>query len=506
MLSSRLTPAFPLRRFISTGESLLVKRYTDPSRIGQQHIVRTLDRNRLKREDFVDLTRKDFSFEKRVRIAVKLKNGNLLPGYVQFEGRDRFPPGTKGFFYYYYEPMGPILQNGVRFRITQSPDPGSFQSGRDLIRSSNRAPWTLNIRALSIAQIGRFMPLRELAIQDDFLQLEDFEKTGLPSTPKVRTISTLDRKLLKPSDCLHISGRREPEFRRHDPPHTLSRIFYGSAVFPPKTTGFLYFHHDERLPILTGKLRFRLVPSGNPEHFDQGKDLQSLRGEPWNMHAFQIADQWKDSLGLNEQLFKDGQVDFAKAVFEIVRRIPNGGLQKSTKSQALYYLEQPFVVDRSKKHTKLALVTPERLERIKVTGLFPDMVSKRKSSGRVVVRFEKIGDSQDPKKFAVHARVLKFIDPISPAKPGARVGEIITTADGLNIQLLKMNDGSSDTRGYQGLKCLPRFPHIEPNLDVFEDGKTTQPKTKSAEQIQGENVSGENVPGENVPGETPLKE
>ncbi|RDB30810.1 hypothetical protein Hypma_005772 [Hypsizygus marmoreus] len=74
-----------------------------------------------------------------------------------------FPPGTRGFLYYYSDPKLPSIAGELRFRITPSSDPGTFYHGNDLLRA-NGTPWS--IRLLPIAVQHLHSGLRRLLLKD----------------------------------------------------------------------------------------------------------------------------------------------------------------------------------------------------------------------------------------------------------------------------------------------------------------------------------------------------
>ena len=71
-----------------------------------------------------------------------------------------FPPNTKGFLYYFMSPEKPRIAGEVRFRVTSSDDPASFESGSDLLKP-NGQPWSRPVYFLSKFYVPLYEKLRE---------------------------------------------------------------------------------------------------------------------------------------------------------------------------------------------------------------------------------------------------------------------------------------------------------------------------------------------------------
>lgn len=135
-------------------------------------------------------------------------------------------------------------------------------------------------------------------------------------------IGTLDPLRLGPSDIVTLSGnltaiwdrenllrRTEPtrsgslwKFPAHTPEcrrsHGASTVLYYGIVgaskgevrpFPPGTKGWLYYHRPPSRPLISGVIRFRLVPSTHEYDFSSGTDLHFHSGLPFSIHMIQIA-------------------------------------------------------------------------------------------------------------------------------------------------------------------------------------------------------------------------
>ncbi|KZT24300.1 hypothetical protein NEOLEDRAFT_1179298 [Neolentinus lepideus HHB14362 ss-1] len=113
-------------------------------------LLRTLDSQELSSEDFVVLSG---------RASVTLKPRSQL----LYSSAHYFPDDTQGFFYWHTEPGAPALAGQVRFRVTNSKDPASFQGGQDL-RLLGGDPWRVSL--FSVASCTRYKVLRSVLLSD----------------------------------------------------------------------------------------------------------------------------------------------------------------------------------------------------------------------------------------------------------------------------------------------------------------------------------------------------
>jgi hypothetical protein len=78
-----------------------------------------------------------------------------------------YPPGTKGFLYYFMSLEKPRIAGELRFRVASSDDPASFQSGSDLMKPNGQA-WSRPLIVLSKLYPPLYGKLREeLLVPDD---------------------------------------------------------------------------------------------------------------------------------------------------------------------------------------------------------------------------------------------------------------------------------------------------------------------------------------------------
>jgi hypothetical protein len=89
----------------------------------------------------------------------------------------------------------------------------------------------------------------------------------LPSSPR---ISTLDRKRLKLSDCMHLSPRTHLTIRFLS---DMRATYLHTRYTYPTSPAFLYYHLPPGLPDTAGEVRIQLTPDSDPKNFDGGIDL-----------------------------------------------------------------------------------------------------------------------------------------------------------------------------------------------------------------------------------------
>jgi hypothetical protein len=88
-----------------------------------------------------------------------------------------YPPNTKGFLYYSMSPEKPRIAGELRFRVTSSDDPASFESGSDLLRPDG-LPWSRPLYILS----KYYPPLYEKLREEQFIP-DDLDRV-LAALPK----------------------------------------------------------------------------------------------------------------------------------------------------------------------------------------------------------------------------------------------------------------------------------------------------------------------------------
>ena len=90
-----------------------------------------------------------------------------------------FPPDTKAFLYYSTPPGKPRIAGELRLRVTSSDNPGSFESGSDLLMI-NGQPWFRPLYTLSKYITPLYEKLREDKLIPDDLDavLSTFPRKG----------------------------------------------------------------------------------------------------------------------------------------------------------------------------------------------------------------------------------------------------------------------------------------------------------------------------------------
>lgn len=134
-----------------------------------------------------------------------------------------------------------------------------------------------------------------------------------------RTISTLNPKLLEPSDLLDLSQMLFFSMRfPHSKQHSVAKVTCG--VVRPKgapaqvipfldcSKGFLYYHTPSHPAPLEGSLQLRITPDNVPSSFAAGQDLLLPSGFPWQVLLPQVMCGVEFSM-IRDQLLLRGPCD-----------------------------------------------------------------------------------------------------------------------------------------------------------------------------------------------------
>jgi len=89
---------------------------------------------------------------------------NLNHEFVYYTSGIRFPPGTKGVFYYYQPPALPPIAGELRLRICD--DPSQFASGRDLEADSGKH-W--NVPLINIVRAANYKQIRRHLLEEGLI-------------------------------------------------------------------------------------------------------------------------------------------------------------------------------------------------------------------------------------------------------------------------------------------------------------------------------------------------
>jgi hypothetical protein len=115
--------------------------------------------------------------------------------FMSESGKQRylpFPPHTKVFLYYFTSPKKPPIAGELRFRVTSSDDPASFESGSDLLKP-NGHPWSRPLFVVSRFYTPLYEKLREeRLVPDDLDAVLSTLPQRLPSYGRGQYLYTLN--------------------------------------------------------------------------------------------------------------------------------------------------------------------------------------------------------------------------------------------------------------------------------------------------------------------------
>ncbi|KAK6975068.1 hypothetical protein R3P38DRAFT_3128011 [Favolaschia claudopus] len=180
------------------------------------------------------------------------------------------------------------------------------------------------------------------------------------------------------------------------------------SVFPPGSSGFLYFYRPQYSMPCEGGLRFRLADS--PEDFESAQDLISPNGLPWQISLPQIS--CREHYHLRDQLLLESlvsryQISRCRHLFRDVNQIFSHNL--------IFRLNQEFSVNF--RALSLVVVGRDKIHRLVLPHLFDcqtDNVRWYPWAGSAIAHFEKSTNPQYEGKRVVHLRVVRIIVPVSP--------------------------------------------------------------------------------------------
>ncbi|KAF8074029.1 hypothetical protein FPV67DRAFT_782790 [Lyophyllum atratum] len=238
-----------------------------------------------------------------------------------------------------------------------------------------------------------------------------------------RVLGTLDPQRIQPQDFIDVSDYRRPCVKFRSQSGTLRYASVPtsrgslSAPFPPKSHGFLYYHHDPKLPPTTGEIRLRLAPHNDPV-FQNGEDLKAVDGSPWAISLLRMTKAYYEPFRI--QLLEEGLLD------SNLMRVIQEGLSRNyfhPHGTYIHYLGHPFPLDIAHFNHVVRIFTPQKLGVMAIAGMFND---KRKEntegmvpySGRILVRFERSTLPQHAGSRFLVLRVLDILEPIKVVCPG----------------------------------------------------------------------------------------
>ncbi|KAI0636051.1 hypothetical protein C8Q77DRAFT_1101092 [Trametes polyzona] len=150
-----------------------------PELLPSKTIFSTLSPDNLREGDWVDLSRlSHYAFK-----ALQTVDGRTRPveltrltyHHIHRGEPIPFPENTQGFFYFAPHAEHDIAGE-IRFRITKSRSPDSFQEGEDLLAPNALLPWRMPVlRMLDSRRAHYFKPIVDLLVRERHILREDVE-------------------------------------------------------------------------------------------------------------------------------------------------------------------------------------------------------------------------------------------------------------------------------------------------------------------------------------------
>jgi hypothetical protein len=140
---------------------------------------------------------------------------------------------------------------------------------------------------------------------------------------------------------------------------------YQGRPYPPDTNAFLYYTTPLGRPRIAGELRFRVISSDDPS-FASGSDLLRTNGQPWS-RPLHILPQCYPVI--YEKLREEGLIpDDLHAVLSAFPKKSS----KYSRSQHLFTLHDPFIIDLNSSTRVLYMITEKGRERFPFRSIFSD--------------------------------------------------------------------------------------------------------------------------------------
>ncbi|KAF8074061.1 hypothetical protein FPV67DRAFT_784793 [Lyophyllum atratum] len=245
--------------------------------------------------------------------------------------------------------------------------------------------------------------------------------------PQIRELRNLDPQRIQPQDFIDISNYKQPRvmvgshrgYLRYTTVQVETSRGSKPVPFPPKSHGFLYYHHDPKLPPTTGEVRFRLTSHDDPAQFHRGDDLIGAHGGPWAIGVLAMTKAYLEPFRI--RLLKDNLFDS-----DLMRLIQDNASRYRfyPKGTYLHSLEQPFSLDLARRRSHpMHIFTPHATGAILINSTFADLrkehtKSRLPYSGRILVRFERSTLPEHAGTRSLVLRVLDIQDPIKVVIPG----------------------------------------------------------------------------------------
>ncbi|KAF5351382.1 hypothetical protein D9758_008019 [Tetrapyrgos nigripes] len=156
--------------------------------------------------------------------------------------------------------------------------------------------------------------------------------------------------------CKHIIYQWEPSIPGQH--HTL-------YPFPENTHGFFYYYHPENAPLFAGCIRFRICPSNDTRTFQDGQDLLTLNGLPWEISNWVFALN-KTFRPWGEEMVENGVI--RPGTLELCSKLASQAqLRQPPVHPILYCLKQPFLMPLGEMKVNFWIADEKNIMRIELT-------------------------------------------------------------------------------------------------------------------------------------------
>ncbi|KZP27523.1 hypothetical protein FIBSPDRAFT_1040078 [Athelia psychrophila] len=353
----------------------------------------------------------------------------ILPKYHVEKGlRVLFPAGCRGFLY---------LSNAdeaqsswqIRFRVTDSDSPESFESGTDLLRPDQK-PWSVTLKSLGET---KSVVLQELLLKDglisdapvslDVNSDDPFINRSLQPPARPRSVQTLDHTRLCPSDYLDLAGLKYPTISTQNANFRVgyTAIGHNRIPFPPSARGFLYLRASAEEPQIMWQIRFRITDNDSPESFKSGSDLLYPNQTSWFISLAALKSDRKEYFALRELLVRH-ELDIEHLVEKCIAG--HGPISRPI----INSLGQLFHVDFGYQAFKLEFVGfgEDSAFECRITSPLCTFVSPSGTdhtikqtpyAGSALCCFEAYSSPSSTHPNTLALRIMKMVTPVSTVKP-----------------------------------------------------------------------------------------
>ena len=185
----------------------------------------------------------------------------------------------------------------------------------------------------------------------------------------------MDQRRLSPTDWLDLSGhtQRSIIFRHKLNGDGRWTSYYrriltdGRLPFPPRSSGFFYYHQPPGAPLFSGEVRFRLTPNNLPESFNQGEDCLAPEGDAWKIPLF-VLHHTPFHRNVYQQLRVDGFV--SDTLDSQLKSIAQTCICPGSTSVILHSLHQVFPIDFSATTFRFSVVGDSTCQKVDINYPF----------------------------------------------------------------------------------------------------------------------------------------